>query len=243
MLRASVSLTVIICQEQGCIQRRLWQHRMKQCFNIVKPKDKFPEIYECLMNGYKQLQENPIKGAIAVPHKYNILVWDAIIFGFNDIEGGILPVRIDFEENRPPVVKFYSKIMDDYEMNIHREIWLDKENWFNIQVILTIIQKWLGYGPNPRPSVCVSPTVRLSVCPSIRLPISQYLPLTVSLSVYPSGGPFILLSSHMPYYMSVQSNGSPFIGLPANVTYFHSVCVPVCVPDSVSFSLSVCPSI
>jgi ubiquitin-protein ligase len=244
MLRASVSLTVIICQEQGRNQNRFWQHGMKLFFNNVKikKKDIFPEIYDSLMNGYKQLQENPIEGVIAVPHKYNILVWDAIIVGFNDIEGGIFPVRIDFEENRPPVVKFYSKISYHAQMDIDGAIWLDKENWFNIQVILATIQKWLGYGPNLLPSVCVPPTFRLCFCTYVPLFKSGSLPMSVSLSVYPSCCPSILLSSHMPYFMPVQSS-SPYIGQPANVTYCQSVCVPVCMPARLTLCPSVCLSV
>jgi len=118
MLRASVSLTVVICQEQGCIQRRFWQHRMKQCFTIVKPKDIFPEMYDSLMNSFQQLLENPIEGAIAVPHTNNILVWDAVIFGLNftPFEGGIFTLQIAFSEYRLPVVKFHSKM---FHPNIH----------------------------------------------------------------------------------------------------------------------------
>jgi ubiquitin-conjugating enzyme E2 A len=128
MLRASVSLTVIICPEQGCSQHRFWQHRMKQCFTIVKPKDIFPEMYDSLMKSFQQLLENPIKGAIAVPHTNNILVWDAVIFGLDNtpFEGGIFELSIEFYENfkyRPPLVKFHLNV---YHPNINKngEMWM-----------------------------------------------------------------------------------------------------------------------
>jgi hypothetical protein len=44
MLRASVSLTVIICQAKVSFHHSFWQHRMKQCFNIIKLSDNVPQI-------------------------------------------------------------------------------------------------------------------------------------------------------------------------------------------------------
>ena len=81
-------------------------------FQHCEAKDKFPEIYDWLMNSFQQLQENPLDGAIAVPHRYNILVWDAVIFGLDNtpFAGGIFTLQIEFSEYETPLVKFLSKM-------------------------------------------------------------------------------------------------------------------------------------
>jgi len=147
MLRASVSLTVITCQEQGCIQNRFWQYGMKHCFNIVKPKDKFPKIYDWLINSFQQLQENPIDGAIAVPHRHNILVWDAVIFGLDKtpFEGGIFILQIEFFEYKTPIVNFLSKI---YHPNIYENGQMELadveiEERFNVHAVLKAVESLL----------------------------------------------------------------------------------------------------
>ncbi len=48
------------------------------------------------MNCVQQLQGNPIDGAIAVPHTYNILVWDAVIFGLDKTPFAFLHFRLNF---------------------------------------------------------------------------------------------------------------------------------------------------
>jgi ubiquitin-conjugating enzyme E2 A len=153
MLRASVSLTVINCQGQGNFQNRFWEHEMKQFFNIVKPKDIFPEVYNSLMNSFQQLLENPIEGAIAVPHTNNIWVWDAVIFGLDktSLEGGIFLLQIAFSEYKVPVVKFHSKMFHP-NINYNGEMKLanvEIEERLNVSAVLKALESLLRM-PDPR---------------------------------------------------------------------------------------------
>jgi len=110
-----------------------------------------------LMRDFKRLQSDPPQGISGAPQEDNIMAWQAVIFGPDDTpwEGGTFRMECTFSEdypNKPPVVKFVSKI---FHPNVYNDgsICLDilQNNWspiYDIAAILTSIQSLLC-DPNP----------------------------------------------------------------------------------------------
>ena len=109
------------------------------------------------MRDFKRLQEDPPSGVSGAPSDNNIMLWNAVIFGPSDtpFEDGTFKLTIDFTEeypNRPPIVKFKSKM---FHPNVYADgsICLDilQNRWsptYDVSAILTSIQSLLDE-PNP----------------------------------------------------------------------------------------------
>jgi ubiquitin-protein ligase len=103
------------------------------------------------------VQADPPTGVSASPSEGNIMLWNAVIFGPEDtpFEDGTFNLTLEFSEdypNRPPVVKFLSKM---FHPNIYMDgrICLDilQSRWsptYDVSALLTSIQSLLG-DPNP----------------------------------------------------------------------------------------------
>lgn len=110
-----------------------------------------------LMRDFKRLQKDPPTGIQAAPLDNNVMAWQAVIFGPDDTpwEGGTFKLLLEFTEdypNKPPVVKFLSKL---FHPNVYSDgkICLDilQNQWspiYDIAAILTSIQSLLS-DPNP----------------------------------------------------------------------------------------------
>lgn len=110
-----------------------------------------------LMRDFKRLQNDPPQGIQAAPLDNNVMAWQAVIFGPDDTpwEGGTFKLLLEFTEdypNKPPIVKFISKI---FHPNVYADgkICLDilQNQWspiYDIAAILTSIQSLLS-DPNP----------------------------------------------------------------------------------------------
>ncbi len=114
LLRASVSLTVIVCRHE----EELWaqQRRGLPILNIPERQMKNRTRYfeNCLLDNFEQFMENTNDGAMAAPRTDNLLIWDAVIFGPDGtpFEGGIFRLWIGFEDDymfSPPVFKFITE--------------------------------------------------------------------------------------------------------------------------------------
>ena len=67
------------------------------------------------MRDFKRLQEDPPAGVSGAPGENNIMLWNAVIFGPQEtpFEDGTFKLTLEFSEeypNKPPVVKFLSKV-------------------------------------------------------------------------------------------------------------------------------------
>ncbi|CAA7036387.1 unnamed protein product [Microthlaspi erraticum] len=110
-----------------------------------------------LMWDFKRLQKDPPVGISGVPQDYNIMHWNALIFGPDDSpwDGGTFKLTIQFTEDYPnklPVVRFVSRM---FHPNIYADgsICLDilQNQWspiYDVAAILTSIQSLLC-DPNP----------------------------------------------------------------------------------------------
>uniref|UniRef100_A0A8C1TAZ6 E2 ubiquitin-conjugating enzyme n=1 Tax=Cyprinus carpio TaxID=7962 RepID=A0A8C1TAZ6_CYPCA len=119
-----------------------------------------------LMRDFKRLQEDPPAGVSGAPSENNIMVWNAVIFGFVSSNGfasyflfllviGTFKLTIEFTEeypNKPPTVRFVSKM---FHPNVYADgsICLDilQNRWsptYDVSSILTSIQSLLDE-PNP----------------------------------------------------------------------------------------------
>ena len=110
-----------------------------------------------LLRDFKRLQKDPPSGIQAAPLDSNIMAWQAVIIGPDDTpwEGGTFKLHLEFTEdypNKPPVVKFVSKL---FHPNVYNDgkICLDilQNQWspiYDISAILTSIQSLLS-DPNP----------------------------------------------------------------------------------------------
>ncbi|CAO2622678.1 Ubiquitin-conjugating enzyme E2 A, partial [Lemmus lemmus] len=111
-----------------------------------------------LMRDFKRLQEDPPAGVSGAPSENNIMVWNAVIFGFlfpPFLTTGTFKLTIEFTEeypNKPPTVRFVSKM---FHPNVYADgsICLDilQNRWsptYDVSSILTSIQSLLDE-PNP----------------------------------------------------------------------------------------------
>ncbi|CAA7034549.1 unnamed protein product [Microthlaspi erraticum] len=110
-----------------------------------------------LMWDFKRLQKDPPVGISGAPQDYNIMHWNALIFGPDDSpwDGGTFKLTIQFTEDYPnklPVVRFVSRM---FHPNIYADgsICLDilQNQWspiYDVAAILTSIQSLLC-DPNP----------------------------------------------------------------------------------------------
>uniref|UniRef100_A0A6I8P0G3 E2 ubiquitin-conjugating enzyme n=1 Tax=Ornithorhynchus anatinus TaxID=9258 RepID=A0A6I8P0G3_ORNAN len=114
-----------------------------------------------LMRDFKRLQEDPPAGVSGAPSENNIMVWNAVIFGFSFglnfafFTAGTFKLTIEFTEeypNKPPTVRFVSKM---FHPNVYADgsICLDilQNRWsptYDVSSILTSIQSLLDE-PNP----------------------------------------------------------------------------------------------
>uniref|UniRef100_A0A672PAS0 E2 ubiquitin-conjugating enzyme n=1 Tax=Sinocyclocheilus grahami TaxID=75366 RepID=A0A672PAS0_SINGR len=113
-----------------------------------------------LMRDFKRLQEDPPAGVSGAPSENNIMVWNAVIFGFVSFAFFLTAMRtfkltIEFTEeypNKPPTVRFVSKM---FHPNVYADgsICLDilQNRWsptYDVSSILTSIQSLLDE-PNP----------------------------------------------------------------------------------------------
>ncbi|CAG0915401.1 unnamed protein product [Notodromas monacha] len=131
-----------------------------------------------LMRDFKKLQEDPPAGISAAPTDNNIMIWNAVIFGYDLIflfcnknnpgffslltsphdtpfEDGTFKLTMEFTEeypNKPPNVRFVSKM---FHPNVYADggICLDilQNRWsptYDVSAILTSIQSLLDE-PNP----------------------------------------------------------------------------------------------
>uniref|UniRef100_A0A672TAR3 E2 ubiquitin-conjugating enzyme n=1 Tax=Sinocyclocheilus grahami TaxID=75366 RepID=A0A672TAR3_SINGR len=113
-----------------------------------------------LMRDFKRLQEDPPAGVSGAPSENNIMVWNAVIFGFVSCAFFLTAMRtfkltIEFTEeypNKPPTVRFVSKM---FHPNVYADgsICLDilQNRWsptYDVSSILTSIQSLLDE-PNP----------------------------------------------------------------------------------------------
>ncbi|GLH15875.1 Ubiquitin-conjugating enzyme E2-17 kDa [Gryllus bimaculatus] len=110
-----------------------------------------------LMRDFQKLQEDPPIGVSGSPHEYNVMIWNALIFGPVDtpFEDGTFKLILEFTEkypNAPPSVRFESEM---FHPNIYNDgsICLDilQNKWsptYDVAAILTSIQSLLG-DPNP----------------------------------------------------------------------------------------------
>lgn len=105
-----------------------------------------------VLRDYQTLQEDPPVGVSGGPTDYNLLVWDAIIFGPVDtpFEDGAFRLSIEFTEGYPhvpPIVRFTT---DMFHPNIYKSghICMDmlQENWspiYDMCAVLVSIQSLL----------------------------------------------------------------------------------------------------
>ncbi|KPP77874.1 ubiquitin-conjugating enzyme E2 B-like [Scleropages formosus] len=121
----------------------------------------------------RSLQEDPPSGVSGAPSENNIMLWNAVIFGpeGTPFEDGTFKLVIEFSEeypNKPPTVRFISKMFHPNGNSIHTEfksrlrehhfyadgsICLDilQNRWsptYDVSSILTSIQSLLDE-PNP----------------------------------------------------------------------------------------------
>nr|CAD7604819.1 unnamed protein product [Timema genevievae] len=113
-----------------------------------------------LMRDFKRLQEDPPTGVSGAPTDNNIMIWNAVIFGYVlffhcSTLDGTFKLTIEFTEeypNKPPTVRFVSKM---FHPNVYADggICLDilQNRWsptYDVSAILTSIQSLLS-DPNP----------------------------------------------------------------------------------------------
>nr|VDD56060.1 unnamed protein product [Brassica oleracea] len=114
-----------------------------------------------LMRDFKRLQQDPPAGISGAPQDNNIMLWNAVIFGYSNKpddtpwDGGTFKLSLQFSEdypNKPPTVRFVSRM---FHPNIYADgsICLDilQNQWspiYDVAAILTSIQSLLC-DPNP----------------------------------------------------------------------------------------------
>lgn len=106
-----------------------------------------------LIRDFKHLQNDPPHGIFGSPDENNLLLWNVVICGPADTiwEGGTFRLTLEFPNeypNKPPEVKFVSKMFHPNGMLIYIYIIKEISYFFNIcffQYIIMDLYVWIFY--------------------------------------------------------------------------------------------------